>query len=486
MNILLVHPTPPRGYWPRGVFLPLCVPTEMAHAAALLRQQGHQVLVEQRDIRLLQCEFDWDTADARFMTLLQEHDPAMVVFFTPTATAEETFRLAGMIRTRSADATTILACGPHPTALPEQTLGECPNLTAVLVGEWEWTLLEAAHQGRTKGIAGLRTPSCKNAEWLPRPGCTDLDKLPPPAWDLFAMEPITRRQRWLIRWLPLRTLNLRTSRGCPNACSYCAAPLTAGTGVRLHSVDYVMAMLERGLNSYPLDAVLFEDETFAADEGRLLQICDAMRKRGWSERLRWACCLRTDQARPALLREMKAAGCRQIEYGFETASDRLLKQIGKNTTCEQNLAAARYTREAGMRIFANIMFGLPGETADDMDNSLGFIRAIRPEVLSATAMIPLPGTELYRNLSPELKSRLAWGDLHYFGDALEGFNPTAMSDALWNRKFRQVQKYFVKPLLWHQLLRDAGDESSADVQFWKKNWRRFQRRHPFKALRLPT
>ncbi len=83
----------------------------------------------------------------------------------------------------------------------------------------------------------------------------------------------------------------------------------------------------------------------------------------------------------------------------------------------------------------------------------------------ATAMIPLLGRELYRNLSPELESRLARGDLHYFCGALEGFHPTTMCDTPWGQKYRQVQKYSADPLLWHRLPRGTGDESSVHGQF---------------------
>lgn len=486
MRVLLIAPTPPACHWPQGVFFYPVVPTELAHCAALLRQHGHQVHLEQREISLLQEKFDWTKADARFEALLLKFLPELVVFFTPTASADEAFRLADITRSFLGSSANILLCGPHATALPEQTLADCPVLDAVMVGEWEWTLLEAAERGLTPGIAGLRCPTAPQKGWIPRPTCTELDSLPMPAWDLCDMAYITNRHRWLIRWLPLRTINLRTSRGCPNACSFCAAPLTAGAGVRFHSVEYVTEMLARALQSYPVEAVLFEDETFAADESRLRQLCETIQTRGWHRRLQWACCLRTDQARPDLLRTMKAAGCIQVEYGFETASNTLLQAIGKNTTVEQNLAAARHTREAGLRIYANIMFGLPGETVLDMRNTLNFIRAIRPEVISASAMAPFPGTALFRDLSEAQKKRLQWGAYTYLDQFRSSFNPTAMSDAQWRSKYLQVQKHFIKPLILRQILRDAENESSANIQHWRKRWRRFCRRHPLKAWRLPV
>jgi radical SAM superfamily enzyme YgiQ (UPF0313 family) len=70
--------------------------------------------------------------------------------------ADEAFRLADLTRSLLEASASILLSGPHPTALPEQTLAECPALTAVMVGEWEATLLEAADKGPSPAVAGLR------------------------------------------------------------------------------------------------------------------------------------------------------------------------------------------------------------------------------------------------------------------------------------------------------------------------------------------
>jgi hypothetical protein len=80
VRVLLVHPSPPTQNWPKGVFIYPVVPTELAHAAALLRTHDHEVLVEQRGIRLVRENFNWTNADAMFGALLKSFAPEMVVF----------------------------------------------------------------------------------------------------------------------------------------------------------------------------------------------------------------------------------------------------------------------------------------------------------------------------------------------------------------------------------------------------------------------
>jgi radical SAM superfamily enzyme YgiQ (UPF0313 family) len=485
MKVFFINPTPPASAWPKGGYFPHLVPTEMAQAAATLRQHGHSVRVEERESRLVTEHFDWSRADAIFKTALQEFKPEMIVFHALTPTVEETYRLAKATRETLGSAPFLLMSGQHATALPEQTLRECQAFSAVIIGEMEQTCLEIAERGLSPEITGILLQNTEGIfhHTAPRSVEHNLDLIPPPAWDLFNMEYHTSRNQWMIRWLNLRSINIRTSRGCPNACKFCSAPLTAGAGVRFHSVDYIVDQVQRALSDYAIESVLFEDETLAANEERLHDICEAFRTRGWEKRLKWGCCLRVNQARPELLKMMKSAGCIQVEYGFESATNHLLKAIGKNTTVEQNYAAAKLTREAGLRIFANMMFGLPGETAQDMDRNVHFIRTIRPEVLSATLMAPLPGTSIYHSLEEAQRKTIRWSDLYYLDRPDHDTNLSAMPDAIFFNKYRRLRKYFITPLIQRQMLRDADQGRSPNALYLKKSLRRFRLRHPIHAWR---
>jgi anaerobic magnesium-protoporphyrin IX monomethyl ester cyclase len=487
VRILLVQPTPPVWAWPRGVYHIHGVPTELAGLAAVLRVRGHQVRLEHREARLMRGSFDWAQADAEFVEGLRLQTPDLVVFQAPTAAIEEVGRLADLVRATLGNAPLVLLCGPHATALPAGTLMEIPALSAMVLGEGEATVGEIADGMPLAGLSGLvcRATSGEGIGSGTRPPETDLDLLPQPAWDLCDMEFAVARNRWMIRWMPLRAINLRTSRGCPNACAFCAAPVSSGSGVRLHSVSYIMDLIGRAIRDHAVEAVWFEDETFAADEERLLRLCQALQRQGWEKRLKWACCLRADQAHPELLSAMKSAGCIQVEYGFESASDRLLQAVGKNASVAQNLEAARLTHAAGLRLFANMMFGLPGETARDMEQNLKFIRTVRPEVLSVAIMTPMPGTPLFSELEQSRLAQLRWGDFAYLDQPRPGFQFSALSDDRFFRRYRRVQKRFVKPLVLRQILRDAGNEDSPEVRKWRAAWRRFVRCHPLSALRLP-
>jgi anaerobic magnesium-protoporphyrin IX monomethyl ester cyclase len=486
MNVLLVQPTAPRTHWPRGSFRSRWVPTGLAYLAAALRRAGHDVRIHSREEQLIKDGFDWDRADARLRALLEEFRPQVVGLTVTTPFMPEAAALARLAKEACGDETLVVIGGPHATALPERTLAECPDLDAVAIGEAEHTLAELIERGPRDDVAGIcfrKNGGCVRT--APRAPDRDLDALGPPPYDLFDMAHYTARDRWLIRWLPLRATNLRTSRGCPNTCHFCAGHLVSGLGVRFHSVAYVVEQMRFAVERFGVEAIHFEDDTIAASRPRLLELCGAIRQAGLDHRVQWDALLRANQADAELLREMKAAGCIQVEFGFESGSDAMLRNLNKNTTVETNVRAARLAHEAGLRIYADIMVGLPGETEGDLRATLRFVRKTRPEVISFARLYPLPGTALYNALPDADREKLSWAAYTYLEDADFPVNLTAIRAERFAQLYREIDKYWLRPALAWELYRDTPPQDAEGRRELRRRVRRFCLQHPLRALRVP-
>jgi len=485
MKILLILPVAPRTSWPKGLFRVRTFDTRLACAAAVLQRGGHQVRILQREAQLIKSGFDRERAEMELRRLIEEYRPDMVVQSVATPAMPEAARIARWAKQIAGSHVLNVLCGTHPSGVPELTLSESEDVDMIALGEYELTLRDVADCGPGADIPGLmlrgpggpiRTPD--------RAAVQDIDALGPPACELLDMAFHTQPNPWTIRYLNLRSVNIRTSRGCPNRCAFCAEHLVSGVGVRFHSLDYVMDQVRHACERWGVDAVHFEDDTLGADRTRLLAICEAMRREGLHRRLRWDCLMRVDQVDAELLAVMKAAGCIQIEYGFESGSDGALKRVGKNATAEQNRRAVRLTREAGIRLFADIMVGLPGETREDLDATLRFLRWARPEILSAGRLLPMPGTALYHRLPEPVRGSLAWEGFSYTPQPGFQINFTALPDEDFERWYRNFYRYVVSPHNARALLRDGGLTEETRTQF-RRRLRRFTCRHPLRALRLP-
>ena len=485
MRALLIHPTPPRTHWPIGVAHSRWVPSGVAFLAAALRQAGHEVRIHVREEQLIRNGLDWPAADALLRALLTEFRPEMIGLSLTTPCVPETAFIAKLAREILGPRVLIVAGGPHPTAVPESMFRDCPDLDAVIVGEGEETIVELLEKGCSTSVAGLVFRDGDQVRTTPpRMPPADLDRLATPATDLFDMSFYAAPSRWMIRWLELSATNIRTSRGCTNRCLFCAGHLVGGVGLRFHSVDYVVEEIRKAVTRYGVEAINFDDDTLGGGD-RLRALCEGIRRADLHRKIRWFGCLRVDQVEPDLLADMKSAGCIQVEYGFESGSDDALRRLGKSSTAELNCRAVELTRKAGLRILADIMVGLPGETFNDLQATVRFLRWARPDVISSGRLCPLPGTPIYNRLPQAVRDSLDWASYTYLDHPGFPFNPTAMTDAQFERAYRHFMKYTIKPQQLRALLRDTPADHPAERSRLKRTLARFILRHPLRALFVP-
>ena len=97
---------------------------------------------------------------------------------------------------------------------------------------------------------------------------------------------------------------------------------------------------------------------------------------------------------------MKAAGCSYLLYGMESGSPDILRNLNKDETLEQIIAAVILTKQAGIKVGVHILVGYPGETADTIRETIRVIKTIKKHIhtLYVRPLALFPGTELYRKV----------------------------------------------------------------------------------------
>jgi radical SAM superfamily enzyme YgiQ (UPF0313 family) len=219
----------------------------------------------------------------------------------------------------------------------------------------------------------------------PRSLLRDLDSLPVPAYDLLPMD----------TWYPpghrvegRRAVAIIGSRGCPYRCSYCATQVVWGRTYRACSPAWVVRLMNGLHRRWGFEAFVFYDDILTLDRRWTLALCEAIRRDGAGD-FAWCGNTRVDRVDPELLRTMRAAGCFFMSYGIESGSPRLLKRIRKGTTVKQNFQALAWTREAGIKVGATFMIGLPTETRAETKQSIRFALRARPDFSNFSIATPL-------------------------------------------------------------------------------------------------
>jgi radical SAM superfamily enzyme YgiQ (UPF0313 family) len=285
--------------------------------------------------------------------------------------------------------------GPHPTFFPEMVEEE--GVDGICRGEGEEAMVElvdALAQGGPSAAVEIDNWSFRrNGDIVSnpvRPYVEDLDSLPFPDRALvYERDPIAAKSK---------IKHFLTGRGCPYNCTYCfnhaLSEIYRGKGKRFRqqSVDYVIEDIGQVRDRYPLEFVVFVDDTFVLSNEWLAEFAEKYpREIG----LPFFCNTRANLVTAEQVRLLKAAGCHCVSMGIETANDRIRNELLKRRMSkEQILEAARLIREGGLHFTTTNMIGLPTSTLADDFETLALNIEARPSYAHVFIFQPYPRTEL--------------------------------------------------------------------------------------------
>lgn len=165
------------------------------------------------------------------------------------------------------------------------------------------------------------------------------------------------------------------SRGCINRCIYCTENKFFPK-FRSRSGQRVFDEVVHQLSLYPqTDYFRLHDSISNGNVREMEKFCDLLIANNVNIRFDLENAVVRKEMNAELYSKLKRAGCTLIGYGLETPSKRLLKSIGK-LAC-QNADFDKVITEgvkAKIEIGINMMFGLPGETEEDFQQQMGFIK----------------------------------------------------------------------------------------------------------------
>ncbi|MFO7612717.1 MAG: radical SAM protein [Clostridia bacterium] len=397
MKVLLVtpsHPHTPTRWIPVGI----------AYLASSLIAKGHDVRVYDRHRK----DFIFgnkDQLNSDFKSEIISYSPDIIGFSTVSPVIYDTVEAVEYIRTFYDK--TIVAGGHHATALPMETLSKIPGLDFVIAGEGEKTLAALADDCSAEKLPGLFTRKTNPAGFT-NARIDALDALPFPDYSFFDMDFYTKANAYTIRGRYLKIAEVLSSRGCTNNCSFCSETLTYGRGVRFHSPGYVIECIERLLADYDINAIYFHDNDFLISRKHAEEICRLLISKGLSKKIKWAVQAGTDKADDDILRFMSEAGCTAIEFGMESIKESDLETINKNRLVELNERAISLCNKNGISVHSYFMTGLPGETLDDLNALLSWIKKHQPHSFSLSSLMMHPGTALYADHGNDFFANNEW------------------------------------------------------------------------------
>lgn len=414
------------------------LPLSLAYLAAAFEQRGWTVRVVDYQVDTLPI------ADA-----MREFSPDLVGVTAFSKEMPHALALMAEIKSLTPDMPIMLG-GPHVNAYKERTLRQAPHADYLIVHEGEETAVELAEclaaSRSPADVAGLVLRGADGeGRWTgARPFIQDLDALPFMALHYFK---VGRYHPTAGTFRRLPSVTMITARGCPYPCTFCNTDLF-GRNVRLRSAENVLDEIEEVVRRHGAREINFVDETLTINRGRIEAICEGLIRR--NIKIGWKCSTRVDRVDQDLLRLMKKSGCFYVGYGVESGVQATLDRLKKGITLEQTRAAFKYAREAGITTMAYFMMNVPGETREDIEQSIRFSREIKTDFLNFELIKPYGGTKIRKAIeeSPDIKinhdlweeweAYSAGNHLFYVQDGLD-------EDYLADAYKRAVKNFYLRP-----------------------------------------
>ena len=341
----------------------------------------------------------------------------------------------------------IIMGGPHATALPEQCK-KSNLIDDVVVGYGEYEFLHKIHK-----IA-------ENKDYKVNFQRSDLhkllmsDDLPLIPYDLIDLKKYINPETKATIYL--------TSYGCPGKCTFCS------TKVLRHwtplSLVKVKKDIENLFNYYPFKHLVFYDATFFINFNRVKEIVDSLQR----YRIEWSSDSRTIEAVKLdndMIKYLEKSKMKSITIGLETGSEHVVNIMKKGAGhLERMVKIIHNFKHSQINIASGIIFGIPGETIDDLKLTLKVIKQLcsikKNFKVSTTFFRPLPGTDLYYTLEKEYnikypKTLEQWAK---YGEKSH-YNYNESMDIPWFDKNKETEYIKIYTDFWQEnsfLLEDRG------------------------------
>lgn len=188
--------------------------------------------------------------------------------------------------------------------------------------------------------------------------------------------------------------------GCPHTCVFCDQRTISGARGELPATDEIRARIELWRStsgSRPLEVAFFGG-TFTAlpkeTQAKLLMPLQSLLENGTLESIRIS--TRPDYIDAGHVTWLLNRGVRTIELGVQSMDDCVLASSGRGHSAAESLAAISCIKNQGVRVGAQLMPGLPGDTPVSSFHSQELVITAGVDFLRIYPTVVLEGTELAR------------------------------------------------------------------------------------------
>lgn len=190
--------------------------------------------------------------------------------------------------------------------------------------------------------------------------------------------------------------------GCPYKCGFCAgrsSPMLRN--IRMRSDESVVEEMKFLYQTYGYKAFMFYDDELNVNTG-MVEMMQKIAKTGRDLGVAWKLrgFVKSERFNDVQAGALYEAGFRQLLVGFESGSSRILQNIQKIATQDDNTRCMNIARRHGLKVKALMSTGHPGESEETINETCKWLLDVAPSDFDATVITPYPGSPYYDEALP--------------------------------------------------------------------------------------
>ena len=340
------------------------------------------------------------------------------ILFTMNVCLVET--LCGLIKEEFAE-TLIALGGYHPSAMPQRVMkdtnidyliqGEGDNIFPLLLdalnGLVEFEKVPALYyriNGDVRHTMKHVNPIVKGNGWnyysikdagVPR----ELNDLPYPAWHLFPMQEYwnsnvrigggdVARERYAV---------MVSTRGCPNACTFCSSSLISGyKGFRTRSSESIVNEIHWLVKEFNINEVIFMDDNFFSGKSRLKKLLRILADEFPDLLFQVPTGTEVKALDEEVIDLMAKANFYKVVLAVEAGSEEIQQtSVEKKVPLDQVPKMTKLIKNHKIETRAIFMIGFPGETRKQIEETLNLAITLDVDDFYISIVNAFPGTPLF-------------------------------------------------------------------------------------------
>ena len=193
------------------------------------------------------------------------------------------------------------------------------------------------------------------------------------------------------------THSISGSRGCPFRCKFCCNynHLTnVSLKDRIRTVESIVDEIEDIVKNFGGKDIFFVDDIFFSNINNLRRFNEILKEK--KIKIRYNAQFRATMINDEVCTLLKESGCKKIEVGVESGSEKILNDACKGIQIKDIKRCIEIGKKNGLIVKTNWIYGLPGSIKEQY-KSVDLMIETMPNEISIHQLIPFPGTEYYDN-----------------------------------------------------------------------------------------